>query len=170
MKKSQKHNKKTAIIATISVVLTAAIGVGTYFGAKTIYDKGVSDGKAELESQISENVTTLAAAVSEKTNVRQAIIDTLSDIPTESNTESIAAYIQKLTELLEKITNPEVNKILANYKSAWENFQQIYATEDNAAITESFNDLRATTTETSTKIKDTLDQAIKNALDSLQNQ
>ena len=155
--------KKNIII----VLACAIIAVGLSFGAYALYKHGLNNGRNEIINQVSENVVDLANAVSDKSEVSNKITTTLVDFPAEIDTDGISEYIGKLDSLNDLISSEEISNIIEGYKAEWDKFSQIYETEDNDAISDSFDNLRKTASETADKIKEALDSNIKNALDLL---
>ena len=164
----RKESKMRKIIVLTGCVLSAlGLSVGGYFGAKAIYENGIQTGRQQVIDEMSGKVKGLAIAVSEKTNFQQQVATLFAELPSEVNAESIDDYIAQLNDLINKTNTEQVKTTLTNYLEEWNKFKEIYASEDNNAITESFNALKTTTKNTAADIKSLFDEAIKTAIDSL---
>ena len=169
MKKRERKTGRGSKIAIIvcSLVAIVALGIGVYFGAKAIYENGVSEGKIIEADEIAEKVKALGTAVSEKADFQKDVNAALADLPTEVNAEGIDAYIAKLTELGDKINTENVKSAVNEYLGKWQAFKETYASEDNAKITEEFNNLKTVSEDTAKQIKSLYDEAIKGAVQDL---
>ena len=80
MKQLRRHSLKPIIITLLAIVV---LGLGTFFGARTIYNQGVYDGRIEYEKTTAESLTTLATAISAKSDFIKNSNQLLADTPTE---------------------------------------------------------------------------------------
>ena len=158
---------KKPIKIAICITILATAGVGVFFGARAIYESGVTDGRKQESDEISNNVKKLGIAVSEKESFQKSINETFASIPTELNTEGIDGYIEKLNTLIKNTNTESVKNALNEYLAKWQSFKDIYASENNNSISESFNELKVSATDTATKIKTLYDEAIQEAIQNL---
>ena len=159
--------KKTLSIIIIVSIALIGVGVGMYFGGNAIYDAGVSDGRTEMSEEVSENVKNLGTAVSEKEFFRKELSNVLSDIPAELNTEGIDEYIEKLNELIDKVEIEDVKSSLQEYLDKWQAFKETYASKNNNEISDKFNELKTTATDTAKNLKSLYDDKIREAIENL---
>ena len=158
-------NKNIAIVSCIAMAVV--LGVGIFFGARAIYDNGISTGRQIESDEIVNELKNLGTAISEKANFQQSISEVFKDLPAEVNAEGIDAYIAKLEEYTSNINTESVKNTLIEYLSKWKEFKDTYGSQDNDKITEAFNTLKTTASETATQIKTSYDEAIKNAVNNL---
>lgn len=148
-------------------IIIAGVGVGVFFGAKAIYNSGVNDGRTAEANDVSKNVKSLGAAVSEKETFRENLNEKLADIPTELNSDGINSYIEKLNNLINETETESVKNALNEYLNKWQSFKEVYAGENNNEIMEKFNELKTSANDTATKIKSLYDGAIQEAIQKL---
>lgn len=159
--------KKTISIIIIAIVAIIVAGAGLYFGGNAIYDAGINDGRNAMSDEVSENVKNLGATVAEKESFRNELENTLSGMPAELNTEGIDKYIEKLNELIDKVEIEDIKNTLKEYLSKWQAFKETYASENNDEISEKFNGLKATATDTAKNLKTLYDNKIRKAIERL---
>ena len=162
---TKSKNLKAYIIASVAALIIATL---VFFGIKLAYDRGVADGRADYESETSELLSSLGTAISEKSDFVKNSSSTLTDVPTEINEEGINTYIKNLTTLRDSTNTESVKSALNNYIAKWQEFKDTYASENNDAITEAFNELKTTTETLSTEIRQLYDAKITEALKKLQ--
>lgn len=164
----RKNNNSKKILSIIGIIVAViGLGVGTYFGARAIYDSGVTDGRRLESDEISERVRALGTAVSEKVNFQQLVSEAFKDVPAEVNTEGIEQYIGKLEELMGKVKVESVQEALKEYLAKWQALKDTYTSKDNGKIEESFNELKVIAEETAQKTQGLYDEAIKKAIQDL---
>ncbi|MBR2836927.1 hypothetical protein IKE79_01050 [Candidatus Saccharibacteria bacterium] len=159
--------KKLGIIITIAVLAVAGVGVGAYFAIRAVYSSGVSEGREAMATEMADNLKALGVAIMEKSEFQEKVGKILAEIPSEVNTEKIDEYIAKLEKLVDEVTTKDVLPVINNYLAKWREFRDIYAGQDNGAISEAFDTLKATATDTASKIQTTYDEAIKGAIEGL---
>ncbi len=164
--KGRKKMKKIVLIIT-GVVTVLALGVGIFFGAKTIYNNGVAEGRQEESDEMSDKLRVLGDAVFEKETFQKSVNNLFNSFPTELNSEGIDSYIEKLSELINSLSTEKVKNLLNEYLNKWQDFKEVYASENNGEITERFNQLKTQTEELSGKIKTVFDESIKESLENL---
>ena len=166
MKKSIRKTgrAKKIILIICSMVVAVVLGVGVYFGAKAIYENGISKGKMIESDEIAERIKALGTAVSEKVDFQKNVNGVFAELPAEVNAEDIDGYIAKLTELSGKVNVEGVKTVIDDYLSKWQAFKETYASEDNGKITEEFNNLKTVSEDTAKQIKSLYDEAVKNAI------
>ena len=160
------RGRKVALIIC-SIIAVAVLGVGAYFGAKAIYENGISEGKMIESDEIAERIKALGTAVSEKVDFQKNVNEIFAELPAEVNTEGIDGYIAKLTELSDKVNVESVKAVVAEYMNKWQAFKETYASEDNNKIAEEFNALKTVSEDTAKQIKSLYDEAVKNAIQEL---
>lgn len=158
--------KKIILIIT-SVIMVIALGFATFFGVRAIYDNGVMVGRQEEADENSEKLKALGNAISEKEAFQKELNKLFTDLPSEVNEEDINTYIKKLTELISKVSTEKVKALLEEYLNKWQNFKEVYDSEDNNEIDVNFNQLKVQTEELSNEIKTLFDQTIEDSLESL---
>ena len=164
MKQLRRHSLKPIIITLLAIVV---LGLGTFFGARTIYNQGVYDGRIEYEKTTAESLTTLATAISAKSDFIKNSNQLLADTPTEITEETIDTYIKNLTTLNDSTPLDSVKTLLTDHIKKWQDFKTIYSSKDNDAITTAFDELRTDSVTTVTKIQEAYDEQITTALKAL---
>ncbi len=159
--------KKTISIIIITIMAVIAAGIGLYFGGNAIYNTGVNDGRNAMSDEVSEKIRGLGIVVAEKEYFRNELESALSDTPAELNTEGIDGYIGKLNELIDKIELENVKDILRGYLDKWQTFKETYASENNDEISEKFNELKTTATDTAKDLKALYDNKVREAIERL---
>lgn len=145
-------------------VLIFGLAIGVIFGAKGIYDNGVSTGKQLESDELSEKIQALGTAVEEKMTIKDKISSLFKEMPETVDAEGIDQYINKLQDLTKEIKVDSMKDVMNQYLEKWEEFRDTYASEDNEAITEKFNALRTFYENTITKFRSYYDDAIREAL------
>ena len=145
-------------------VLIFGLAIGAIFGAKGIYDNGVSTGKQLESDELSEKIQALGTAVEEKMTMKDKISSLFKEMPETVDAEGIDQYINKLQDLTKEIKVDSMKDVMNQYLEKWEEFRDTYASEDNEAITEKFNALRTFYENMSTKFKSYYDDAIREAI------
>ncbi|MBQ3474535.1 hypothetical protein IJH24_03920 [Candidatus Saccharibacteria bacterium] len=158
---------KKIILIISSIIIVAVLGLVAFFGGRTIYDTGVNDGKQDEANSISDKLKALGSAVFEKENFQKELNKIFSDLPSEIDDEGIDSYIEKLTSLIDGISTEKVKSLLKEYLSKWENFKEVYDSEDNNEITENFNQLKTKAEELSDEVKTLFDESIEESLEEL---
>ncbi len=171
MSNAKKRNfiiKSNSILRwIIIVVLVALVAVATFFGVNAAYNKGVQIGRENYEKETTEILSALGTAISEKTNFNQNAKDILKDVPTEVNEEGIDKYINNLITLANTVNIEEIKNIINEYITKWQNFKDVYLSEDNDAISEAFNTLKTEADSVTTKVREVFDANISEALNNL---
>ena len=158
---------KKIILIISSIIIVAVLGLVAFFGGRTIYDTGVNDGKQDEANSISDKLKALGSAVFEKENFQKELNKIFSDLPSEIDDEGIDSYIEKLTSLIDGISTEKVKSLLKEYLSKWENFKEVYDSEDNNKITENFNQLKTKAEELSDEVKTLFDESIEESPEEL---
>lgn len=162
MKKAQK--KKTLIVLG-SIIAVVLIGIAVFFGAKAIYNNGVSKGRQLEAEEIADKIESLGDAISERESFKAELSELVKDLPSEVDSDGIDLYIEKLKNLVEKVSTKDVKNLLEEYYNQWLNFKEVYLSENNDEITNSFNELKTKTKELSESIKAKFNESIKNSLE-----
>lgn len=150
-----------------SIILLIVFGLTAFFGGKTIYDSGITNGRQMESDEISEKLNALGNAISEKESFQKAINNLFSDLPAEINNDGIKNYIEKLTGLIDETSTEKVKELLNSYLEEWKNFGEVYSSESNPEITENFNQLKTKAEDLSAQIKTTFDKSIEESLEEL---
>lgn len=160
----KKFGKKIKIALSIfAVVAIVVMGICLY---KIAYDKGLEAGKNEQTSTDSGKIENLSRAMSEKSDGMKKITEELQ-IEEELNTDSIKEYLEKLEKFISETSDEGVKSALEEYKGKWQEFQEVYASEDNEKIKEGFVNLKTASKDAAEKIKQAYDENIKNAFEDL---
>ncbi len=138
-----------------------------FFGGKAIYNNGVMNGRRAESDEMTDKLKALGNAVFEKENFQKTVNKVFSDFPTEVDSEGIDSYIEKLSGLIDGLSTEKVKTVLEEYLNKWQEFKDVYDSEDNNEITENFDELKAQAKELSTKIKTLFDESIKESLEEL---
>lgn len=153
-----KHKWLKYLIIALVVILAA---VGGFFGGKTLYQSGFTDGQQRFHDDSAENIKALGSAIEEKTRLIDKLSKLMQDISAEIDSEGISAYINNLEQLIAETDNSEVKQALDEYKNKWQEFKAIYDAKDNAKVAEGFEQLRKASSDTAMKIQDILDRQIE---------
>lgn len=158
---------KKPIIIIGGIIIVIALGVGLFFGGTAIYNNGLRNGRQEESNEMSDKLKTLGNAVSEKENFQKNLNDLFNGFPAELDAEGIDSYIEKISELIGGLSTEKVKSVLEEYLNKWQEFKDIYASEDNNQITENFNQLKTQAKDLSGKIKTLFDESIKESIEAL---
>lgn len=164
--KERKKMKKPILIIG-GAIIVVALGVAGFFGGKAIYNNGVMNGRRAESDEMTDKLKALGNAVFEKENFQKTVNKVFSDFPTEVDSEGIDSYIEKLSGLIDGLSTEKVKTVLEEYLNKWQEFKDVYDSEDNNEITENFDELKAQAKELSTKIKTLFDESIKESLEEL---
>ena len=157
--------KKTVTII-IGAALIAGLTIGVGFAINTAYKNGQADGRQVAIQEVSENIKSLGVAVEEKAKYIQQSSVLMQDVPSEINAEAIEKYIDNLEKLMIEVPD-DVQTLLASYLDKWKQFKEIYASEDNNAIQELFNELKTGAVELAKNIQSVYDSNIRLAIEKL---
>ena len=162
------HSRKKHIITIVCcVIAVTAIGVGAFFGAKSIYTHGVEDGRTEIEAEYSDRISALGKAVGDKNSFQDTINRFTAELPDTINAEAIDKYIEAMEGIRNEITDSSIGDSISSYIDKWKEFKEEYASQDNEAIEEQFNALKTTASDLTKQIKTQFDDSIKAAIEAL---
>lgn len=157
---------KKIVTIIIGATLVAGVTIGVGFAINTAYKNGQADGRQVAIQEVSENIKSLGVAVEEKAKYIQQSSVLMQDVPSEINAEAIDKYIDNLEKLMIGVPD-DVQTLLASYLDKWKQFKEIYASEDNNAIQELFNELKTGAVELAKNIQSVYDSNIRLAIEKL---
>lgn len=163
MKKTKENNNLTKlyiIFATVVVIIIAA----ACFCVHSAYHKGTSDGRADYEQETAELLSNLGNAISEKSEFNQNASKILTDVPNDINGDGMEVYIKNLLNLSDSVHTDAIKSALESYIKSWQDFKDLYASEDNSAIAPAFDEIKNEATVIATQIREIYDNQISDAL------
>ena len=163
----KKQKSKKWVLVVVILLIVAGVGAGAFFGARAIYDAGVSEGRKIEAEEVAESVRTLGQAVQEKVEFQEKLSGVFRELPEMMNSEEIDKYIENLNTLKSQINNESVISFLDDFIAKWQDFKNTYSTKDNEGIAEAFNALKANSLDIANNIKTVYDEAIKAAITNL---
>lgn len=162
-----KQKSKNWLYIIGAVIVSVGVGVGVYFGGKSIYNSGIDNGVQSTENKMKDALNTLGQAVQEKTDLQEKITGIFKDLPETTNSEAIDKYIENLNNLINETQNEDIKNTLNDFNNKWQEFKNTYASQDNNQISEAFNALKTYAADTADKIKTFYDEAIRAAVNNL---
>lgn len=163
----KKQKSKKWVLVVVILLIVVGVGAGAFFGARAIYDAGVSEGRKIEAEEVAESVRTLGQAVQEKVEFQEKLSGVFRELPEMMNSEEIDKYIENLNTLKSQINNESVISFLDDFIAKWQDFKNIYSTKDNEVIAEAFNALKTNSLDIANNIKTVYDEAIKAAITNL---
>ena len=159
-------NKTKLIIITTAISIL--VGVGAFFGVRAMYEHGVQDGRAAVEAETTDLLSSLGAAISEKSEFAGATGSVLKDVPAEVDESGIDTYITNLETLANSVRVDAVKTALDDYLAKWRDFKSTYASKDNNAISAAFDELKNAAPVIAGQIHEIYNEKITTALKALQ--
>ncbi|MBR2726173.1 hypothetical protein IKE87_02815 [Candidatus Saccharibacteria bacterium] len=163
----KKQKSKKWVLVVVILLIVVGVGAGAFFGARAIYDAGVSEGRKIEAEEVAESVRTLGQAVQEKVEFQEKLSGVFHELPEMMNSEEIDKYIENLNTLKSQINNESVITFLDDFIAKWQEFKNIYSTKDNEGIAEAFNALKTNSLDIANNIKTVYDEAIRTTISNL---
>lgn len=162
MKKTRNYQPLIVSGGFVAVIL---IGVAAFFGVKSIYNSGISNGRQIEADEIATKLEELGNAISERESFQNDLQNLFKDLPSEVDSEGIDLYIEKLRGLTDNVSTENVKAMLEEYYDKWLEFKDVYLSEDNSEISNKFDELKTKASELSEKVKATFNDSIKSSLE-----
>ena len=162
MKKTRNYQPLIVSGGFVAVIL---IGVAAFFGIKSIYNSGISNGRQIEADEIATKLEELGNAISERESFQNDLQNLFKDLPSEVDSEGIDLYIEKLRGLTDNVSTENVKAMLEEYYDKWLEFKDVYLSEDNSEISNKFDELKTKASELSEKVKATFNDSIKSSLE-----
>ena len=162
MKKTRNYQPLIVSGGFVAVIL---IGVAAFFGVKSIYNSGISNGRQIEADEIATKLEELGNVISERESFQNDLQNLFKDLPSEVDSEGIDLYIEKLRSLTDNVSTENVKTILEEYYDKWLEFKDVYLSEDNSEISNKFDELKTKASELSEKVKATFNDSIKSSLE-----